>query len=128
MTSPFKVVAVSGGTYRPSRTLVLTQALIAELGQSLPIDSRVIELTDIAAPLGATLARNHAPPVAWAGFSPIRRAILSHDQDPGTVPGAARRAGLGRTARHGAPTGQVARYRGWRSAPDRHAGTTFLRP
>ncbi len=61
MTSPFKVVAVSGGTYRPSRTLVLTQALIAELGQSLPIDSRVIELTDIAAPLGATPARNQAP-------------------------------------------------------------------
>ncbi len=39
MTSPIKVVAVSGGTYRPSRTLVLTQAVLAALGEQLPIDS-----------------------------------------------------------------------------------------
>ncbi|MDV7847677.1 FMN reductase [Pseudomonas aeruginosa] len=76
MTSPFKVVAVSGGTYRPSRTLVLTQALIAELGQSLPIDSRVIELTDIAAPLGATLARNQAPAELQAVLDEIESADL----------------------------------------------------
>ena len=35
MTSPFKVVAVSGGTYRPSRTLVLTQAVLDALGEQL---------------------------------------------------------------------------------------------
>jgi FMN reductase len=29
MSRPLKVVAVSGGTWRPSRTLVLTQALLA---------------------------------------------------------------------------------------------------
>ncbi|PZW64813.1 hypothetical protein F475_00884 [Pseudomonas sp. URMO17WK12:I6] len=31
MSTPLKVVAVSGGTYRPSRTLVLVQAIVAEL-------------------------------------------------------------------------------------------------
>jgi FMN reductase len=31
MSRPLKVVALSGGTWRPSRTLVLTQALLAEL-------------------------------------------------------------------------------------------------
>lgn len=90
MTSPFKVVAVSGGTYRPSRTLVLTQALIAELGQSLPIDSRVIELTDIAAPLGATLARNQAPAELQAVLDEIESADLLLVASPvyrGSYPG-----------------------------------------
>ncbi|MDF5967591.1 FMN reductase [Pseudomonas aeruginosa] len=89
-TSPFKVVAVSGGTYRPSRTLVLTQALIAELGQSLPIDSRVIELTDIAAPLGATLARNQAPAELQAVLDEIESADLLLVASPvyrGSYPG-----------------------------------------
>lgn len=87
---PFKVVAVSGGTYRPSRTLVLTQALIAELGQSLPIDSRVIELTDIAAPLGATLARNQAPAELQAVLDEIESADLLLVASPvyrGSYPG-----------------------------------------
>jgi FMN reductase len=39
MSRPLKVVALSGGTWRPSRTLVLTQALLAELAEQLPIES-----------------------------------------------------------------------------------------
>lgn len=57
MTRPINVVAVSGGTYRPSRTLVLTQAVLAELGEHLPVETRLIELADIARPLGAALSR-----------------------------------------------------------------------
>jgi len=57
MTSPIKVVAVSGGTYRPSRTLVLTQAVLDALGEQLPVEAQVIELADIARPLGAALSR-----------------------------------------------------------------------
>ena len=44
MSRPLKVVALSGGTWRPSRTLVLTQALLAQLAEQLPIDSKLIEL------------------------------------------------------------------------------------
>lgn len=50
MSRPLKVVALSGGTWRPSRTLVLTQALLAELTGQLPIESKLIELGDIARP------------------------------------------------------------------------------
>ena len=53
MSPPFKVVAVSGGTFRPSRTLVLLQAIVAELALNLPIDSRIIELGDIVRRIGA---------------------------------------------------------------------------
>ncbi|MCY1336753.1 FMN reductase (NADPH) [compost metagenome] len=61
MSTSLKVVAVSGGTSRPSRTLALTQALIAELGQHLEIDSHLIELGDIARPLGGALWRKELP-------------------------------------------------------------------
>ncbi len=47
MSRTLKVVALSGGPYRPSRTLVLTQALLAELAQHLHLESRLIELTDM---------------------------------------------------------------------------------
>ena len=57
MSRPLKVVALSGGTWRPSRTLVLTQALLAELAGHLNIESHLIELGDIARPLGAALSR-----------------------------------------------------------------------
>ena len=64
--------------------------LIAELGQSLPIDSRVIELTDIAAPLGATLARNQAPAELQAVLDEIESADLLLFASPvyrGSYPG-----------------------------------------
>jgi FMN reductase len=32
-----KVIALSGGTWRPSRTLVLSQALLAQLAEQLSI-------------------------------------------------------------------------------------------
>lgn len=57
MSTPLKVVAVSGGTSRPSRTLALTEAILGELGQHLVIDTHLIELGNIARPLGGTLWR-----------------------------------------------------------------------
>lgn len=36
MSRALKVAALSGGTYRPSGTLVLTQAVLAELAQTRP--------------------------------------------------------------------------------------------
>ena len=57
MTHTPRVVAVTGGTYRPSRTLALTQELLSELHRQLPIQSRTIELADIARPLGGALSR-----------------------------------------------------------------------
>lgn len=61
MSTPLKVVAVTGSTFLPSRTLVLTEALVAELGQHLPIDSRIIQLGDIARAVGGALSRKELP-------------------------------------------------------------------
>lgn len=76
MSTQLKVVAVSGGTYRPSRTLVLTQAIIAELSRHLPIDSRIIELGDIARPLGGALSRQELPETVEHELRAIESADL----------------------------------------------------
>ena len=76
MSTPLKVIAVSGGTFRPSRTLVLTQAIVAELGQHLAIDSRIIELGDIARPLGGALSRKELTPALENELRAIESADL----------------------------------------------------
>lgn len=53
MSTPLNVVALSGGTSRPSRTLALTEAILAELAEHLHIKPHLIELGDIARPCGA---------------------------------------------------------------------------
>ncbi|WP_263143386.1 FMN reductase [Pseudomonas sp. RIT-PI-AD] len=90
MTSPLKVVAVSGGTYRPSRTLALTKALLAELGSLLPIDGTIIELGDIARPLGSALSRQELPEEVDAQLRAIESADLLLVASPvyrGSYPG-----------------------------------------
>ena len=76
MSRPLKVVAVSGGTWRPSRTLVLTQALLAQLAEQLPIESKLIELGDIARPLGAALSRQELSEDVEAELQAIENADL----------------------------------------------------
>jgi FMN reductase len=56
-----KVVAVSGGLQRPSRTLVLVESLVAALGESLPLDIHMVELGQIAPGLGRALYRSQLP-------------------------------------------------------------------
>lgn len=76
MSRPLKVVALSGGTWRPSRTLVLTQALIAELAGHLTIESHLIELGDIARPLGGALSRQELSAGVEAELQAIEQADL----------------------------------------------------
>eukprot|EP01133_Synstelium_polycarpum_P018696 gene18696-22365_t len=76
MTRPLNVVALSGGTWRPSRTLVLTQAVLAELADQLPIQATLIELGDIARPLGGALSRQELPADVEAQLQAIEQADL----------------------------------------------------
>jgi FMN reductase len=57
MSRKYKVVAVSGGLQRPSRTLALVEALSSALGDAAPVDTRIIELGDIASRLSGALTR-----------------------------------------------------------------------
>ncbi|TBU98596.1 FMN reductase [Stutzerimonas kirkiae] len=61
MTTPIRLVAISGGAWRPSRTLVLVEAIVAELGSLLAVEPHIIELGEIARPLGAALTRQELP-------------------------------------------------------------------
>ena len=47
MSKKVKVVAVSGGLQRPSRTLTLVEALIEALGERAAIETRLIELGEV---------------------------------------------------------------------------------
>lgn len=76
MSNAINVVAVSGGTFRPSRTLVLTQALVAELGKHLPVNARIIELGDIARPVGGALSRKELPETVEHELRAIETADL----------------------------------------------------
>ncbi|QEY62025.1 FMN reductase [Metapseudomonas lalkuanensis] len=90
MSKPIKVVAVTGSTFRPSRTLVLTQAIVAELGQHLPIQSHLIELGDIARAVGGALSRKELPETVEHELRAIESADLLVVAAPvyrGTYPG-----------------------------------------
>ncbi|MDH4608592.1 FMN reductase [Pseudomonas sp. BN102] len=76
MSTPIKVVAVTGSTFRPSRTLVLTQAIVAELGKHLPIHSHLIELGDIARSVGGALSRKELPETVEHELRAIETADL----------------------------------------------------
>lgn len=76
MSTALKLVAVTGSTFRPSRTLVLTEAIVAELGRHLPLDSRIVELGDIARPLGGALSRKELPETVEHELRAIESADL----------------------------------------------------
>ncbi|CAB3770110.1 NADH-dependent FMN reductase SfnF [Burkholderia puraquae] len=61
MSNAINVVAISGGLQRPSRTLALTDAIVAALGAALPIDTRLIELGEIGGRLAGALTRAQVP-------------------------------------------------------------------
>ncbi|OLU28154.1 FMN reductase [Pseudomonas sp. PA15(2017)] len=90
MSTPFKIVAVSGGTSRPSRTLALTEAIVSEIGKHLAIDTHLIELGNIARPLGGALWRTELSTTVEHELRQIESADLLVVAAPvyrGTYPG-----------------------------------------
>jgi FMN reductase len=76
VSTPLKVVAVNGSAHQPSRTLVLIQALLAELDQRLVLDTQIVDLSEIARPLGAALTRQELPADIEAQVAAIESADL----------------------------------------------------
>jgi FMN reductase len=71
-----KVVAVSGGLQRPSRTLAVVERLLAELAEVLPIHTHLIELGQIASRLAGAVHRAHLPEDVEAHINAIESADL----------------------------------------------------
>ncbi|WP_408234718.1 MULTISPECIES: NAD(P)H-dependent oxidoreductase [Paraburkholderia] len=76
MSKLLKVVAVSRGLKRPSRTLVVVERLLAKLGEALPLDTHLIELSDIVPRLASAVHRAQAPADVEAELEAIESADL----------------------------------------------------
>jgi FMN reductase len=71
-----KVVAVCGSVQRPSRTLVLLHEVLARLEQRLPIQVRVLELTELGPEFAGVLRRDALPDVVQQALGEIEQADL----------------------------------------------------
>ncbi|MGY4533069.1 FMN reductase [Pseudomonas sp. TE3786] len=90
MPKPINVVAIAASTFSPSRTLVLTQAIVAELGNQLPITSHIIEFGSIARQVGGALSRSELSADIEQHLQRIEQADLLLVATPvyrGTYPG-----------------------------------------
>lgn len=76
MAKKLKIVAVSGGLQRPSRTLALVEQLLEGLTDALPVETRLIELGEIVPKFGNVLQRNHLPPEVESILRDIETADL----------------------------------------------------
>lgn len=76
MAKKLKIVAVSGGLQRPSRTLVLVEQLLEGLTDALPVETRVIELGEIVPKFGNVLQRHDLPPEVESILRDIETADL----------------------------------------------------
>lgn len=74
MSKKLNLVAVSGGLQRPSRTLALVDAIVAQIADVVPLEVHVVELGEIAADLGATLDRRQASAAIAAHLNAIEAA------------------------------------------------------
>ncbi|MCC4602731.1 FMN reductase [Xanthomonas campestris] len=76
MRTPLNVVAVSGSTSRPSRSLALAEATLAELAQHLAIKPSILQLGEIARPLGAAQWRSDVDATTEQALRQIETADL----------------------------------------------------
>jgi FMN reductase len=61
MTEPLRVVAVSGSLHNPSKTDVLIDEILRQLGDDLAIESHVIRMTDVGPQFAGVLNRKELP-------------------------------------------------------------------
>jgi len=76
MTQKLKIVAVSGGLQRPSRTLALVEQILDGLSDAVPVKRRLIELGEIVPRFGSVLQRAQLPQDVEAILRDIETADL----------------------------------------------------
>ena len=76
MSKKLKIVAVSGGLQRPSRTLALVENLLEGLNDAVPAITRLVELGEIVPKFGSVLQRSHLPPEIESILRDIETADL----------------------------------------------------
>ena len=76
MTKKFKIVAVSGGLQRPSRTLALVEELLEGLTDAWPAETRLIELGQLVPKFGGVVQRAQLPSEVEQSFKEVESADL----------------------------------------------------
>ena len=80
MTAPVSIVAVSGSLHAPSKTTVLTQEILdaftAALDGHVPVETHLIELSEIGREFSGALTRDELGPVADEAIRRIESATL----------------------------------------------------
>lgn len=76
MSQPFKVVAVSGGLQRPSRTYALVQAVVDGIARKQAVEVELIELAETSQLIGGTLRRDALPAAVQAQLDAVESADL----------------------------------------------------
>jgi len=71
-----KLVAVSGGMQRPSRTSALVEHLVAAMSAALPVQTRLVELGEIAPRLAGAVHRRQLPPEVESDVAAIESADI----------------------------------------------------
>lgn len=61
MAEPLRVVAVSGSLHNPSKTDVLIDEVLRQLGEELPVEPHVIRITDVGPQFAGVLDRKALP-------------------------------------------------------------------
>lgn len=71
-----KIVAVSGGLQRPSRTHALVEQLLEGLSDAVPASTRLVELGELVPKFGGVVQRTQLPPEIEAVLRDIETADL----------------------------------------------------
>jgi FMN reductase len=76
MAHKLKIVAVSGGLQRPSRTLALVEELLDCLADAWPAEGRLIELAELVPGFGGVLQRDRLPTDVEQALKDVESADL----------------------------------------------------
>lgn len=74
MTHPLRLVAVSGGMQRPSRTTALAEELLALIGSEIPCEPRLVEMGRIAPQLAGATWRSQLPDAVERELTAVEQA------------------------------------------------------
>lgn len=74
MTHPFRLVAVSGGLQRPSKSAALAEHLLDLISAELPCEQDLIELGQLAPQLAGAVRRSQLPDTAERELTAVEQA------------------------------------------------------
>ncbi|MPT26556.1 MAG: FMN reductase [Achromobacter sp.] len=74
MTRPLRLVAVSGGLQRPSKSAALAQHLLDLIADEVPCEQRLVELGQLAPQLAGATWRSHLPDAVERELGAVEQA------------------------------------------------------